>query len=250
HGLSTCGFTTLLSAFALLGKATEKDGFVTIEIPGFNEIKLKKLKGADDKATDFENRKIFAKWLKNNKEKFKLLSPTLFAAEVGKKSDFDKIIEIAEKGEIEGYGDYLGQEIFGIYEGVKSVSEATKKLTDEANKIKDKGGDELTKEVGTRQDELQQYGIKINWDNITVDDLAILALLSAFLVVMTGLGALALPVAIATFRTLSFEIGWKLDDDGNLNKINNELEKPSSNSLGEPKGKQLGESHGAGVAVA
>ena len=247
HKLATCGFTTLLSALALLGKAKEKDGFVTIEIDGFKgEIKLNKSTDVDTDDNraiqDFENRKIFAEWLENNKEEFEPLSSTLFVRDTDNEIPFDKIIKIAKKKEIGGYEDYLTQEqAFGIYEVVKSVSEATKTLKDEAENQKLKNG--------LDKDKLQEYGMKINWDNITVDDLAILALLSAFLVVIAGPGAIAGPVALAAFRTLSLEIGWKLDDDRNLNKID---QKPSSTSPSKPEGEQLGnKAHGVNnVAVA
>ncbi|NBO25124.1 MAG: hypothetical protein EBU93_07850, partial [Chlamydiae bacterium] len=235
------------SALALLGKAKEKDGFVTIEIDGFKgEIKLNKSTDVDTDDNraiqDFENRKIFAEWLENNKEEFEPLSSTLFVRDTDNEIPFDKIIKIAKKKEIGGYEDYLTQEqAFGIYEVVKSVSEATKTLKDEAENQKLKNG--------LDKDKLQEYGMKINWDNITVDDLAILALLSAFLVVIAGPGAIAGPVALAAFRTLSLEIGWKLDDDRNLNKID---QKPSSTSPSKPEGEQLGnKAHGVNnVAVA
>lgn len=250
HKLGTCGFTTLLSALALLGKATEKDRFVTVEIDGFKgEIKLNKSTDVDtddNRATkDFENRKIFAEWLKNNKEEFESLSKTLFVLD-NEKTPFQQIIDIAKKEKITEYQEYLTQEqAFGIYDAVSD-----QKLKTEAKEQEKKGGDNLKKESEGQQEKLQEYGMKINWDNITVDDLAILALLSAFLVVMAGPGALALPVAIATFRTLSLEIGWKLDDDGNLNKINNELRKPST-TPSEPVAnglEQTGKKYIGGVA--
>ncbi len=108
----------------------------------------------------------------------------------------------------------------------------TKQLKTEAEKQKEKGGDELKKQLEGQREKLQEYGIKINWDNITVDDLAILALLSAFLVVMAGPGALALPVAIAAFRTLSIERGWQLNE-------NQELKKTPSTTPSEPVADQL-----------
>ena len=96
----------------------------------------------------------------------------------------------------------------------------TKQLKTEAEKLEEKGGKELKKELEGQQKKLQEYGIKINWDNITVDDLAILALLSAFLVVMAGPGALALPVAIATFRAISIEKGLDLEAKVDFTKPN------------------------------
>lgn len=241
HSLGTCGFTTLLTALALLGKATKEDEFVTIKIPGFEgDIKLSQSKDVDSKDVDYENRKIFAEWLKKNEGKFKSSSETLFVDKGT--TPFQQIIDIAKKERIEGYQDYLSQEqAFGIYDAA-----LTQKVKTEAKKQEEKGGEELKKELEGQQDKLQEYGIKINWDNITIDDLAILALLSAFLVVMAS-EALALPVALAAFRTLSLEIGWKLDDDGELKKLDKEL---PSTTPSEPVAYQLKQEKTYSTAVA
>jgi len=122
-------------------------------------------------------------------------------------------------------------------------------LTDEAEQQEKKGGDKLIEELKGQQEKLQEYGMKINWDNITVDDLAILALLSAFLVVIAGPGAIALPVALAAFRTLSVKIGWELDDNGDLNKIDQKLG-TSSNSPSKAQGQQLEEDRNRGATTA
>ena len=224
----------------MLGDTTEQDEFVTITIPGFEgDIKLSQSKDVDSKDVDYENRKIFAEWLKKNEEKFKSSSQTLFVLDDNNTTPFQQIIDIAKKEQIEGYPEYLSQaQAFGIYDVA-----LTQKLKTEAEKQEEKGGDELKKELEGQQEKLQEYGIKINWDNITVDDLAILALLSAFLVVMAGSGALALPVVIAAFRTLSIERGWQLNE-------NQELKKTPSTTPSEPVADQLKQEKTCNVGVA
>jgi|GEM_PF-3261145 len=136
--------------------------------------------------------------------------------------------------------EYSGAEYSG------AVVPTTDLLTDKAKEQEKKGGKELKKEVEEQQEKLQEYGMKINWDNITVDDVAILALLSAFLVVMAP-GALPLPVALAAFRTLSFEIGLDL---GKYLETNNELGGTPSSNPSRPEGKQLGEDRGVNTSAA
>ncbi len=240
HSSGTCGFTTLLTALALLGDTTEQDEVVTIKIPGFEgDIKLSHSTDVDSKDVDYENRKIFAEWLKKNEEKFKSSSQTLFVLDDSGATPFQQIIDIAKKEQIEVYPEYLSQaQAFGIYDAA-----LTQKLKTEAEKQEEKGGDKLKKELEGQQEKLQEYGIKINWDNITVDDLAILALLSAFLVVMAGSGALALPVAIAAFRTLSIERGWQLNE-------NQELKKTPSTTPSEPVADQLKQEKTCSTGVA
>ena len=64
---------------------------------------------------------------------------------------------------------------------------------------------------------------------------------------MASSGALALPVALAAFRTLSLEIGWKLDDDGELKKLDKEL--PTS-IPSEPAADQLQRKKTCSIGVA
>jgi|GEM_PF-6315650 len=220
HRGRTCGFSTFAGALASFGKTKEKNNeFVTIEIDGFEgEIELKKLTGTGDKTTDFENRKKLAQWLESNAKKLKNFT------------NLNAIIkEIIKEGRNEEPKD-LQDNILELYKIVKSVSEATQGLTDEAEKQEQEGVNKLKKDLEQQKEQLVTYGITI--DPMTINDVAILALLSAFLVVMAGSGALALPAVLAAFRILSLETGWKLDDDGNLNKIDNKLEKPSANPNG------------------
>ena len=222
HNLETCGFTTLVTSLALLGETVVADKTVTIENPGFgSKIELNKLKNIDkdesideNKEIDFLNRQNVANWLEQNKELLKELSPVL--KEQGSETAvIDDTITKSRTKEPRGYNDHLEQGIFSIYDAVKDstlekILQAKFEL--EKEKIKTKSQqeiNELKKELENKYSE--QSCIKINWENITIEDVAILALLSAFLAVISGPGALAIPVAIAAFRAIAIEKGLNLE---------------------------------------
>ena len=255
HEGNTCGWTTLASAIALLAYKLNYENVkidknsLTIEIPDFTgKIELKT--GSDN---DFENRKALATWLETNQELLVALAPSL--NNKGPENFFQEIKRISKLEKITITSDYLTHQILGVADALEGatlekIEEAKLRIKFDKNikEIENKSEEErrkFKKELENKYSE--QSGMKINWDNITVDDLAILALLSAFLVVMAGPGALALPVAIATFRTLSFEIGWKLDDDGELKKLDKEL---PSTTPSEPVADQLKQEKTCSTGVA
>ena len=200
HATSTCGHYCLLTNLALLGETIlESDKIVQITFTGLTELTLDKFQSTtDDKNTERTNREKLKEWFKKNertlidkctpgdeaciKELIKELEDVkcdLDSADI--KAFIKKATELTGKED-----SVLDPEIVNIQQAINTARSVTPENS--AEKLQALKDSEKLKTI-------------VNLEGVTTDDIAIIALLTAFLTVLGG--PAAIPATIASIILLS-----------------------------------------------